>query len=61
MQFLTEQVPAGDEGSAQGVVLGQEGFEFRAGLANVPRERGFVVHDLEGIGASLQQLGRQPV
>ena len=60
-QVLTERVPGGDEGSAQGVVLCHERIEFRAGLADVYHERGFVLHDVVGIGEGLQQLGRQPV
>ncbi len=61
VQVLTERVPGGDEGRAQGVVLDHERFEFRAGLADVHRERGFVVHDVVGIGEGLQQLRRQAV
>jgi hypothetical protein len=33
-QVLTEWVPGGDEGRAEGVVLGHEVFEFRSGLAD---------------------------
>ena len=45
-QVLAERVLGGDEGRAQSVVLGHEGFEFRARLADVHRERCFVVHDV---------------
>jgi hypothetical protein len=34
-------------------VLGHERFECRAGLANVHHERGFVLHDVVGIGEGL--------
>ena len=54
---LTERVPGGDEGRAHSVVLGHERVEFRAVLANVHRERSFVVHDVVGLGEGLQQFG----
>jgi hypothetical protein len=53
-QLLTERVPSGDEGRTQGVVVGHEHFEFRAGLADMHHERGFVMHDVVGISESHQ-------
>jgi hypothetical protein len=60
-QVLTERVPSGDEGRAQGVVLGHELFEFRAGLSDVHHKRRFVVHDVVGVCEGLQQLRRQAI
>jgi hypothetical protein len=53
---LTERIPGGDEGRAQGVVLGHERFELRARLADVQGERGFVVHDVIGFGKGLDEF-----
>lgn len=48
-EVLTERIPGGDEGRAQGVVHGHERFEFRAGLDNMHHERGFVMQDIVGL------------
>ena len=53
-QLLTERVPGGDEGCAQGEVFGHERLEFGARLADVHRERRRMVHDVIGLGVGLQ-------
>ncbi len=59
IELATERVPGCDVGSAQSVVLVHEGFEWRAGLADVQGERGFVVYGVVGFCKGLQQLGGQ--
>lgn len=55
-QVLTERIPGSNESRAQGVVLGHERFEFRAGLTNMHHERGFVMPDVVGFRECLGQF-----
>ena len=60
-QVLTERIPGGDEGCAQGVVLGHERFELRARLADVHGERRFVAHDEVVVKALVRCNRRTPL
>ncbi len=58
-ELSSERIPGRDVHSVQDIAVCHQLFQFRAGLANIHRERLFVMDDVIGFGEGLVEFGVQ--